>query len=119
MALPNKMTRLCAPAMLYFFVSVICLVLAAIQNMQNNKKYHLGSFSCNVPSCAAIFIFKIIYIIFWTWILNLMCKDGHSGVAWFLILIPFILFFLLIAMVMMNQKTTVVYKKRVKEQRYN
>jgi len=114
MALPNKMTKLCPPAMLYFVISLICFALSAIQNMQNNKKYNLGAFSCDVPSCVAIFVVKIIYIIFWTWILNLMCKDGHSGIAWFLILIPFILFFILMLMVVMSQKTTVVYKKRVK-----
>ena len=30
--------------------------------------------------------------------LNLMCKDGHSEIAWFLVLLPFVLFFMVIAM---------------------
>ena len=51
-----------------------------------------------------VFIVKIIYILFWTWVLNLMCKDGHSGIAWFLVLLPFILLFVIMGMVMMYQK---------------
>jgi preprotein translocase subunit YajC len=33
-----------------------------------------------------------------------MCKDGHTGVAWFLVLLPFILLFAIISIVMMSQK---------------
>jgi hypothetical protein len=33
-----------------------------------------------------------------------MCKDGHSGIAWFLVLLPFILLFVIMGMVMMYQK---------------
>jgi hypothetical protein len=47
---------------------------------------------------------KVIYILFWTWVLNLMCKDGHTGIAWFLVLLPFIMLFVIMGMVMMYQK---------------
>jgi uncharacterized membrane protein YdjX (TVP38/TMEM64 family) len=72
--------------------------------MGNNKIYTLGTFSCNVPSCLAVFIVKIVYILFWTYILNLICKDGHKGIAWLLVLFPFILLFVIIALAMMYQK---------------
>jgi H+/Cl- antiporter ClcA len=74
--------------------------------MGNEKKYSVGMYSCNVPSCIAVFIVKIIYILFWTWILNLICKDGHTGIAWFLVLLPFILLFIMISMAMMYQKNS-------------
>jgi hypothetical protein len=49
-----------------------------------------------------VFLVKIVYILFWTWILNLICKDGHTGIAWFLVLIPFILLFVIMGLVMVN-----------------
>ena len=33
-----------------------------------------------------------------------MCKDGHAGIAWFLVLVPFILLFVIMGSVMMYQK---------------
>jgi uncharacterized membrane protein SirB2 len=33
-----------------------------------------------------------------------MCKDGHSGIAWFLVLLPFVMLFVIMGMVMMYQK---------------
>lgn len=111
MAFPTKLSQLCSPAYVYFIISVLAIVIAAVQNMGNNKKYTLGSFSCNVPSCLAVFIVKVIYILFWTWILNLICKDGHKGIAWLLVLLPFILLFVIIALAMMYQKNNKKNKK--------
>jgi len=104
MAFPNKLSQLCTPSLVYFVISVIALAMAIIQNLGNKNKYNLGSFSCQVPSCMAIFIVKIVYVLFWTWVLNLMCCDGHVEIAWFLVLLPFILLAIIIGLVMMNQK---------------
>ncbi len=104
MAFPTKLSQLCTPSYVYFIISVLAIVIAAFQNMGNNKKYTLGMFSCRVPSCIMVFIVKIVYILFWTWVLNLMCKDGHSGIAWFLVLIPFVLLFVILGLAMSYQK---------------
>jgi hypothetical protein len=104
MAFPTKLSQLCTPSYVYFIVSVLAIAMSAVQNMGNRNKYTLGMYSCRVPSCLMVFIVKVIYILFWTWILNLMCKDGHSGIAWFLVLLPFILLFVIMGMVMMHQK---------------
>jgi uncharacterized membrane protein len=104
MVFPTKLSKLCTPSYVYFIISVLGIVISAIQNMGNNKKYTLGMFSCDVPSCILVFIMKILYILFWTWILNLMCKDGHSNIAWVLVLLPFILLFVIMGMVMLYQK---------------
>jgi hypothetical protein len=95
MAFPTKLKQLCQPAYIYFVLSFIALVFSAIQNMGNSRRYNLGSISCPVSSCMIVFIVKILVILFWTWVLNLMCKDGHSEIAWFLVLLPFVLFFLI------------------------
>lgn len=102
MAFPRSVKELCSPAALYFIVSIFSLLMILFQNLGNSNSYHMGNFSCRVPSTTLIFIIKLIYILFWTWILNLICKDGHTGISWLLVLFPFILFFILIGMIMIN-----------------
>ena len=104
MAFPKKLSELCTPSLVYFVISVIGLAMAVVQSLGNKNRYSLGSFSCQVPSCMAIFIIKVVYVLFWTWILNLMCCDGHVEIAWFLVLLPFILLAIVIGLVMTNQK---------------
>jgi hypothetical protein len=116
MAFPKGLNQLCTPSYIYFIISVIGLALVAFQNIGNNQMYCLGNFSCQVPSTIAVFIFKIVYILFWTWILNLMCKDGHSNIAWLLVLFPFILLFVIIGLAMLYQKDE-KNKKQKKEKK--
>lgn len=104
MSFPTKITQLCTPAYVYFFISIFALILAAFQNIGNTNQYTLGMFSCNVPSCVIIFIIKIIYILFWTWVLNLICKDGYTWISWLLVLLPFLLLFVILGIVMIYQK---------------
>jgi hypothetical protein len=92
--------HLCKPAMVYLAVSVVVLIAIAYQNMGLNNMYCMGSFSCYVPSTAAIIFSQGIYILFWTWILNLMCRTGYASISWFLVVFPLVLFFVLIGLMM-------------------
>ena len=102
MSFPKTFKDLCTPSAVYFIVSILSLIMILFQNLGNSSSYHVGNFSCRVPSTILVFIVKLIYILFWTWILNLICKDGHTGISWFLVLFPFILFFVIIGMIMIN-----------------
>lgn len=99
---PKSLKDLCKPALLYFVISVIALALVLFQNLGNTKSYNIGNFSCRVPNTAAVFIIKFIYILFWTWILNLICRDGHTTISWLLVLLPWILLFVMIGLLMLN-----------------
>jgi hypothetical protein len=88
--------NLCAPAGLYLILSLIALVIMVFQNIGSENIYCLGSYTCDVSSVSLIFIIKILYVLFWTWVLNLICKAGFPSVSWLLVLFPFILFFILI-----------------------
>ena len=92
--------NLCTPSHVYLVVSMIFIFIMFIQNFGNVNTYCLGSYSCDVPNTTIIFIIKIVYVLFWTWILNLICRAGAPGFAWFLVLWPIVLFFTLIAMFM-------------------
>lgn len=100
--LPKNLKQLCTPALVYFVMSMVSTFLIILQNIGNKHKFCLGSFSCDVPSTLVIIIMKILYILFWTWILNLICKSGHTGVSWFLVLLPFIFAFILLGLLFIS-----------------
>jgi hypothetical protein len=99
---PKKLKDLCTPSLLYFVISTIALVLVLFQNLGNANSYHVGSFSCRVPNTAMVFIIKFIYILFWTYVLNLICRDGHVELSWLLVLLPWLLIIVMIGMLMLN-----------------
>ncbi len=87
----KQISNLCTPAFFYFGISAFVYILAIIQNIgKSDEVFCLGSLSCDVPSTVLIFAIKAMYIVFWTWVLNMMCKDGYPAVAWVLVLLPFI-----------------------------
>ena len=93
------LTELCKPAFLYFFISMIAFILILVQNInQPMGVYAVGDMSCPAGNKTIVFGIKLLYIFFWTWILDLMCKAGYTGISWFLVLLPLILFFLLIGL---------------------
>jgi hypothetical protein len=99
---PKRLKELCSPALFYFVLSMVGLVLAAYQNMGRRNTYVLGGMTRTVPNTGLVFVVKIIYILFWTWILNLICKDGHTSISWFLVLFPFILLFSVVLLMMVS-----------------
>jgi hypothetical protein len=94
--------NLCMPSHLYLVVSMIALIVIAIQNIGNTDRYCIGYHSCNVSSTLLIFIIKLMYILFWTWVLNLICNAGYPSISWFLVLLPLIVFFLLIGLLIIS-----------------
>jgi hypothetical protein len=97
---------LCTPAYLYLVVSVVTVIVIALQNFGNDNVYCLGAFTCRSNNKVTIFVMKMIYILLWTWLLNFMCKSGYETVSWLLVLIPYVLMFLLIALMFI---TTIPY----------
>jgi len=93
---------LCTPAYIYLVVSIITIFVIALQNLGDNSAYCLGPYGCGTNNKATLFILKIIYVIFWTWVLNIICKSGYEPVSWVLVLIPYVLMFLLIALMFLS-----------------
>lgn len=81
------MTSLCAPALIYLVFSVLAILYMIYDH------YNAGSV-----------IIKLLFIILWTWILNLLCEKGFEAISWFLVLLPFIIFILFIVIVLHNLK---------------
>lgn len=103
--------NLCTPATIYLVLSAIGIIMIAFQNYgMSVNMYCVGNVRCPVQSSVPIFIMKILYVAFWTFILNTLCSYGYNQLAWFLLLLPFILFFIFIFIVgsVVNRRTTSV-----------
>ena len=101
--------NLCTPATIYLVLSAIGIIMIAFQNYgMSVNMYCVGNVRCPVQSSVPIFIMKILYVAFWTFILNALCSYGYNQLAWFLLLLPFILFFIFIFMIgsILNKRTT-------------
>ena len=104
-ALDKKIRSLCTPAFIYFIISAMAVAMMMFQNIHSPKnKYCVGAYECQLSNESyklGFFLGKIIYLIFWTWVLNLMCNAGYKDVAWFFVLLPIIGMFVAIAIIMM------------------
>ncbi len=94
--------NLCTPAHLYLVISVFAMIVMIFQNAGNTNSYCVGEFECPVPNTAMIFLAETIYILFWTFVLNAICKAGYKNFSWFLVLVPIILMAILIGLLMLN-----------------
>lgn len=97
------MKNLCTPAALYFGISMVTIIIVLFQNLQNTHSYTVGTFTCRVPNTLLIFLAKVVYVVFWTYVLNLICKDGHVGLSWLLVLLPWILMAVIMGMLLINK----------------
>lgn len=88
--------ELCTPAYVYLVLSLVTVMIMYIQNFGSTTIYCLGMYSCNVGSVSLVFFVKILYILFWTWILNILCRGGAEWFSWLLVFIPYLVFFILI-----------------------
>ena len=102
MKLLSTIKKLCTPAYVYLVLSVIAIILTMFQNLGNTHTYCVGMYECPVPNTSLVFIGKILYVAIWTFILNALCKAGYKQVSWFLVLLPFVLFFILLGVMLLN-----------------
>lgn len=102
----NKVQSLCTPALVFFVISVLSLFGMIFDNLENTHTYCVGNVSCNVANTSMIFIFEILFLVFWTWLLNFICSRGYPGVAWFILLLPYILILLVVLMMASEIRNT-------------
>lgn len=104
MKFPIKVKELCTPASVYLFFSIISLIASLIQNSSGfqTNVYKCGGYKATVPSVLMIFIFKFVFILFHTYVLNLICKDRNRLLAWALVLFPILLMFIFIGIIIIT-----------------
>tara|TARA_Y100000996_G_scaffold149578_1_gene115173 strand:+ start:94 stop:492 length:399 start_codon:yes stop_codon:yes gene_type:complete len=84
---------MCEPAMLYLLVAMVGLMALGLQNLSHNDgSFCMGKYECDAVSKTTAFVMQLFYILFWTWILNTLCKYGYRNVSWVIVLLPFFLY---------------------------
>lgn len=98
--LKDTYIKLCAPAKFYLVFSIFAYFFMFFQNIGNDQIFCLGELGCYSENSIYILLFKAVYILFWTWLLNIICRGGGTLFSWLLVLLPFILFFILVALML-------------------
>jgi len=75
--------KLCDPAMVYFGLACISILFGLIGRISFRSLMAKG-----------------IYAIIWTYILNFLCNKGYKTLSWFLVILPFVVMFGIIALVL-------------------
>ena len=107
--LRKVVNRLCTPAFVYLIVSSLSLVILMIQNANNTNTLCVGNLICDVDNIPSLFLLDFSYIIFWTFILDSVCKAGHKQISWLLVLFPYLLSIVMLGLFMMNKGVIYAY----------
>lgn len=74
----KEFEKLCTPAKLYFALAILSILLGLFSG------FHFMAI-----------IIKLIFAVIYTFILGWLCKKGWKGLAWFLVLLPYVLILLM------------------------
>jgi hypothetical protein len=91
--------KLCNPAKFYFILSTVTFIFVILQNIGTPNRFTLGNYSCRHSNPGLLLLVQAFYILFWTWLLNVICKINTS-ISWVIVLFPFILLFIALGLVL-------------------
>lgn len=77
------MLDLCKPSQYYLVFAVVGLVLTITFNV-------LIGAACGKIANTFTFMTQLLYIFFWTFVLNKICEKGYRNFSWFLFLLPLV-----------------------------
>jgi len=89
------LSSFCLPSKIYFILAILSIVFSLIISTET--------------IIAAIIHF--VFAIFWTWILNLICKSGFGIISWILVLFPIVTYAILVFYVLFLIRKTVKLNK--------
>tara|TARA_Y100001970_G_C13932178_1_gene698847 strand:- start:488 stop:811 length:324 start_codon:yes stop_codon:yes gene_type:complete len=102
MAYKFNIKKLCTPASIYFLMSMIAFLIILVQNLGGEMNVLcVGDYKCDIGNVFVGLIMNLIYIIFWTFVLDLMCKNGYEKLSWIIVLLPILLFFVMLTSMML------------------
>lgn len=76
-----QLTQLCTPSLIYLILSIVSVISMIISG-----------------NIGWLLIVKVLFMAFWTWILNLICKAGYEVVSWILVIVPIIIMLIIVSM---------------------
>ena len=77
----KTLKSLCAPSKVYLALSVVGILALIFDPSLVAPNNHTKNIS----------LFNLLFIVFWTYILDMICKSGYTNISWFFVLLPFII----------------------------
>jgi hypothetical protein len=71
------MMKLCTPALIYFSLAIISILILLF-----------------TKEPVVILMGQLVFVLLWTWILNLICTNGFTNISWVLVISPYVILFL-------------------------
>jgi hypothetical protein len=98
---------LCTPAQLYLGMSILAVLTQCYQNIGTPHVFTCGLMKASTPINNAFYItLEILYVLGWSYLLNVLCKKGYSNISWLLILLPLIGMFVVIGLLILGLRTS-------------
>ena len=96
MKLEAAYKSLCLPSKVYFVLSFIGILLAVFMPSVFGRVSGLAH------------LVHIVYVVFWTWVLHLICGAGYKWISWVLVLAPFVLALMIVLLTSSSSSAQVV-----------
>jgi len=98
---------LCSPAQLYLVMSALSFIIILMQNCNDSQTYKIGTMEVK-PEChnVVFFVFKALYILGFTYLLNWFCSKKLKTLSWIIVLLPFLGMFLVLGMIMLSMMSS-------------
>jgi len=89
---------LCTPAKVYLFITLLSTVFYVVMMMEADHKKDIDSDIVVHNYTMMGLFFKLLFATLWLVFLNYLCKNGHTRMAWFFLLLPvvFMIFMLIL-----------------------
>ena len=81
--------KLCTPALIYFVLAIVSILIMVVKHTPT--MFLMGN---------------LVFVVLWTWFLNLICTNGFTNISWALVVSPYIILFI---MHLMQPKVTEEY----------
>lgn len=94
--------KTCSPAQLYFILGLIAIIVSLKINVNINS-----------------IILNACLLLLWTYLLNVFCNWGWSGLSWFLVLFPYVILLLAIFLLPLAMTEDVKKTKEKHKQKQN
>jgi hypothetical protein len=93
--------QLCQPAKFYLVMSIVYYILILLQNIGSHDRFYLGSYSCSHSNPGIILLINGLYILLWTWLLNLICGINKT-LSWMIVFFPIFVLFISFGIILMR-----------------
>lgn len=93
--------KLCQPAKFYLVMSIVYYILILLQNIGSPDRFYLGSYSCSHSNPGILLLINGLFILLWTWLLNLICGINKT-ISWIIVFFPIFVLFISFGIVLMR-----------------